>query len=816
MRWVNLESIWSDIRFAVRQLWKSPGFAITTIVTLSLGIAATVAIFGFVDSALIRPLPYPSPSQLMGVFETRPMSGRHSGYSYPNYIDLERFNSVFSSIAAYEDKSFILTGPAGLQPVNGIGVTGSFFRILGVTPVLGRDFDAGPASQDLVASPATVILSYAAWQNRFGGKPDVLGKTVPLDGESYTIIGVLPRNFQFAPTGAAEFWTTLHPFAGDSCAQHRGCMVMGVVARLKDGVTLPQALAEVKAIAAREARLHPDPDRNRSATVIPLGAAILGDIQPILLTLLGGAGLLLLIAYVNVTGLLLSRSENRRREFAVRGALGAARNRLMRQFVIESLVVVAVSSALALFLATLTRRMILRLIPADMLDGMPYLRGTVWNWHVFLFAAALILIACILFALTPSLRLPFADLRAGLAEGGRGGIGTTWRHLGARLVVVELATTMVLLTGAGLLGKSFFMLMRVDIGFVPDHLATLHVIATDPDYQKDEQAVAFQKVVMKRLRNLPGVTAVGTANDLPVGGNSLTQIGFEARPALGENNEATHRTMSAEYLSALRAQLLSGRYFDENDNLKSPVVAIINQSLARRYFPDENPLGQLVFWHGRPQNPIRIVGVIADVKEIALDQQAAPVIYTPFDQGPSPDFAIVVRTSQEAASVLPSLVASIHKINPGIVTSDAGTMPELIQESSAAYLHRASAWLASSFAALALVLSIVGLYGVIAYSVTQRTREIGVRMALGAGRGSVYQLILKEAGWLTLTGLVIGLSCSLAAGVFMRSLLFGIRSWDVSILAAVAVVLIISALLASYIPARRAASVNPVEALRAE
>ena len=814
---MRLESIWTDIKFAFRQLWKSPGFAITTILTLALGIAAAVAIFGFVDSAVIRPIPYPNPSRLMGVFETSPLSGPRCGYSYPNYLDLQRFNSVFASIAAYNgDKTFVLSSRGSVQPVNGIGVTGSFFRILGITPILGRDFDPAPASEDLPGAPSTLILSYAAWQTRFGGRPDVLGKSVALNGESYTVIGVLPRSFQFAPTGATEFWTTLHPFAGDSCAVHRGCMVIGVIARLKDTVNLHHALADVKGIAAREARLHPDPDKNRGANIVPLSEVILGDIQPILLALLAGAALLLLIAYVNVTGLLLVRSENRRREFAVRGALGAARGRLMQQFITEGIVMVAVSSVVGLLSATVTRKLMLKLIPADMLDAMPYLREAGWHWHVAAFAAALVLIACTLCAITPSLRLPFASLRAGLAEGGRGAAGTVWRRLGARLVVVELATTMVLLAGAGLLGKSFFMLMHVEIGFVPTHVATLHILAPESDYAKDPQAVELQKAIVSRLRNLPGITGVGTVNDLPVSGNSLTQIGFLARPSLGENNEVGHRTMSAEYLSVLEAQLLRGRPFDENDRAGTPLVAIVNQSLARRYFPDENPLGKQVFWHGRPQTPIQIVGVIADVKEVALDEKAAPFIYTPFDQGPSPDFSIAVRTSQDAASVFPSLVAAIHKVDPAIAVSDITTMPEMIQGSSAAYLHRASAWLAGGFAALALLLSIVGQYGVIAYSVSRRTREIGVRMALGAGRSSVHQLILKEAGRLILIGLVIGLSGSIAAGMFMRSLLFGVRSWDVSILGAVAAVLITSALLASYIPARRAASVNPVEALRAE
>jgi predicted permease len=819
-----LESLAQDIRFGLHMLRKSPGFTTTTILTLSLGIAATVAILGFVDSALIRPLPYPNLSRLMGVFKTSPLGGQHLGYSYPDYLDLVRSNRVFASIAAYDgDGGFVLSDAGGVHLVNGTGMTSDLFRILGVTPVLGRDFATNPASEDLLAAPPTVILSYAAWQKWFGGKPDVLGKTVTLNGESYTVIGVLPRSFEFAPAGAADFWTTLHPYAGEPCYLSRGCMAMGVIARLKEGVTIQQALADVRAIAAQEAREHPDPDRNRGANIAPLSQWILGDIKPILLALLGGAGLLLLIAYVNVTGLLLVRSENRRHEFAMRGVLGASRGRLTQQFVIEGFVVVAASSALGLFAAAITRRLLLKLIPADMLDSMPYLRGG-WNWHVTAFATALVLIAWTLFVMTPALRLPFASLHAGLAEGGRGAAGTSWRHLGAKLVVLELATTMVLLAGAGLLGKSLYELLHVDMGFDPNHLATLWMLAPEAKYSQSEQAIALQREIVSRLQSLPGITAVGTARDLPVTGVPSTQIGFVGRPSLGETNEVGHQVISAGYLSVLKAHLLKGRYFNEYDNTNAPSVAIINQTLARRYFPGENPVGKQVFYHQHgsapessgPQHPLEIVGVIADVKEYALDETAKPVVYTPSEQGPGPSFCIAVRTSQEAASVLPSLIATIHKIDPGIVTSGAATMPEIIQRSWAAYLHCVLAWLAGGFAALALMLSTIGVYGVIAYSVSRRTREIGVRMALGASLSSVYRLILKEAGWLILIGLVTGLSGSIPAGVFMSSLLFGVRSWDVLILGAVAAVLVLSALLASYIPARRAASVNPVDALRSE
>jgi macrolide transport system ATP-binding/permease protein len=821
-RW---ESLVQDVRIGARMLRKSPGFAITAVLTLSLGIAATVAIFGFVDSALIRPLPYPDPSRLAGVFETTQRGSQYSGYSYPNYVDMARANRVFSTVAAYyTDASFVLSGARGAQLVNGTGVTSEFFRILGVTPILGVDFEPSPVSEDLLTAPSTVILSNAAWQNWFGGRADAIGKTITLNEESYMVIGVLPSTFQFAPAGAIDFWTTLRPLSHDSCSRSRGCLALGVIARLKDSVTVQQALDDVRAIAAQEAHEHPDPDRNRGGNVALLSRFILGDIQPILLALLAGAGLLLLIAYINVTGLLLVRSENRRREFAVRSVLGASRAQLAQQFVVEGLLVATLSSALGLIAATFTRQLLLKLISADMLNSMPYLSGSGWNWHVAVFAATLVLIALILFAATPPLRLPFANLRSGLATGAPGTAEASWKQLGTKLVVLELATTMVLLAGAGLLGKSLYELLHVNMGFVPSHLATLSMLAPEAKYENDGQALALQREVLSHLRSLPGVTAAGTARSLPVSGVPSTQIGFVGKPNLNETNEVGHQVISTDYLAVLKAQLLQGRYFDEHDNLNTPSVAIINETLAREYFPDENPLGKQIFYHQHgsapqtsgSQHPLEIVGVIADIKEYPLDADETPVVYSAFDQGPARYFYIAVRTSQEAAAVLPSLVAAIHEVDSEIVIDSASTMPEIIQDSSAAYLHRATASLAGGFAIAALMLSTVGLYGVIAYSVSRRTFEIGVRMALGATRSSVYSLILREACRLTFIGLVIGFSGAVVAGIFMRSLLFGVRSWDVSILSGVAAVVILSTVIAVMIPARRASRVDPMVALRHE
>jgi predicted permease len=587
---------------------------------------------------------------------------------------------------------------------------------------------------------------------------------------------------------------------------------------LKDGVTIQSAQADLSLIAAQLEKQYPDSNHGQGALVLPLSERIVGDIRPILLVLLGGAGLLLLIACVNVASLLLVRAESRRREMSVRSALGASRVRLIRQFVTEGLVLVAAGSLLGLTSASWTMQLLTRLIPAEMLSGMPFLRGLGLNLRVALFGCGIALLAGVLFSVTPALRLSFAEMREGLGEGSRGSAGNTWRRLGSKLVVVELATAMVLLVGAGLLGQSLYRLLHVDLQFQPDHLATLMIGAPDSTYRKDAQTVALGRQIQRGVLGLAGVTSAGTSSIFPVSFNGNTDwIRFVGRPYNGQHNEVNEREVSAGYFAAIGAKMLRGRSFSENEDDTKPKVAIVNQALAKKYFPGEDPIGKVIGDTDlTPKSLKQIVGIVDDIREGALESEIWPAEYLPFNQNPNTYMCLVVRTSQSEQSTLPALVAAIHQIDHNIVTFDVRSMRDRIDNSTSAYMHRSSAWLVGGFAALALLLGVVGLYGVIAYSVSQRTREIGVRMALGAEPGSVYRLILKEAGWLTCAGIVAGLICSLAAATLMRKLLFGVQSWDVPTLIAVAVVLGVSALVASFIPARRAASVNPVDALRAE
>lgn len=801
-----------DIRYALRQLRKTPGFAFTSILILAMGVCASVSIFGFVDAALIKPLPYPNPTRLVDVTESAPMFPR-ADLSYPDYLDWKRLNQVFSSMDIYSGTGYLLRTPTGTEPVPATRVSDGFFRTLQITPVLGRDFYAG---EDLPAAPKTVMLSNATWQKRFGGRKDVIGETVTLSGVPFTITGVLPETFQFAPRGNSEFWTTLH--ASDSCSLRRSCHPFNGIGRLKDGVSVETARANMKAIARQLELQYPADNRDQGAFVAPLSDVIVKDIRPILFLLLGGAGLLLLIACVNVSSLLLVRSESRRREIAVRGALGASRIRLIRQFTAEGLVLVAAGSIVGLASAQLVIQILMRLISKDMMAGMPYLTGLGLSLHALAFAVAISLGATVLFSITPTLRLPLTKIREDLNEGGRGYAGTLWRRLGANLVVVELAIAVVLLVGAGLLGKSFYHLLHVEIGFRPDHLATLSVALSKTTYEKDEQQVAVTQQIVSRIASLPGVESVGITNVLPVSFNgNTTWIRIVGRAYNGEHNEVNERDTSSALFTTIRAQLLRGRYFTEADDASKPRVAIINKTLARQYFPGEDPIGKKIGDTDlSPKSIAEIVGVVDDVKDGSLDAPIWPAIYYASNQDPDTYFSLVVRTSQAEASVLPSLVAAVHGIDPGIGTMDEATMAGRIDNSPAAYLHRSSAGLVGGFAFLALLLGVIGLYGVIAYSVSQRTREIGVRMALGAQRASVYQLIMREAAWLTGVGIVVGLVCSVGAATLIRGLLFGVRSWDVATLGVVAVTLAISALLASYIPARKAAQVDPMVALRYE
>ncbi|HVI79902.1 MAG TPA: ABC transporter permease, partial [Candidatus Acidoferrum sp.] len=549
-----MNELTQDFRYAFRQLRKNPGFAFTSILILTLGMCASLSIFGFVDAALIKPLPYQQPDQLLFVTESAPMFPR-ANLSYPDYLDWKKMNTVFSSLDVYRGEGFLLQQSGGAEPITAARVSDGFFRTLGIKPRLGRDFYKG---EDLPEAPNTVMLTYSTWQKRFGGRADVVGQSVLLSGVPYTVIAVLPRTFQFAPAGGAEFWANLHPV--DHCSVRRGCHSMEGVGRLKDGVSLETAQAEIKGIARQLEMQYPGDNRDQGAFVAPLSEIIVTDVRPILLVLLSGAGLLLLIACVNVSSLLLVRSESRKREIAVRGALGASRIRLIRQFTIEGVVLVFAGVVLGLGASEISIDLLLRLISQDMLDSMPYLGGLSLNSHVLLFAAVIAVGSTVLFSITPLMRLPLSQIKDGLAEGDRGHAGTLWRRFGANLVAAELAIAVVLLVGAGLLGKSFYRLLHVDIGFEPEHLATVQLAVSDVAYPKDEQSEELGRKIVDRVSHLPGVVSAGLTNMLPVSHNGNTWwIRVVGHPYNGEHNEVNERDVSSAFFTTLHAKLVRGR-----------------------------------------------------------------------------------------------------------------------------------------------------------------------------------------------------------------------------------------------------------------
>jgi macrolide transport system ATP-binding/permease protein len=808
------ETILQDLRFAIRQLRKSPGFTFTAVIVFAFGVAASTAIFAFVDAALVRPLPYRDPTGLVALFERLPIGDRYH-ISYGDYLDWKRFNRAFSSLNVYRPDRIALKTPSGAEEVSGARVSDGFFRTLGVAPFLGRDFAPGEDQPD---ARQTVILSYETWQQRFAANKAVLGEKVTLDGDPCLIIGVLPRGFHFAPVASAGFWAPLdwpreqdnrlgHPYYG--------------VARLKPGFSPARAYADLTPIAQQIAMAFPHSNRDRSVTVIPLTDLIVGDIRPTLVALLCGAGLLSLIGFVNVSSLLLVRAESRRREIAVRGALGASRARLVRQFAVEGLLLASSGCVLGLIFATCAISILAGLIPPALLEGMPYLLGLHVSVDLLVFAVGLSLAGGTLFSAGPVLQLFLSRLQEGLMEGGRTAAGRTWRRAGASLVVVELAITVVLLMSAGLLAKSFYRLLHEDVGMSTDHLAVLHVLGQDDG--KIARAIATERNVRNAMAALPGVISVGESREPAFASDEGYKSGKEhfrvmGRSYLGEGDEVDAPYVGPSYFETVSARLLRGRYFTDGDDPSKPRVALINRTMARQIFGDEQPLGKTMVGEWDKDHPVLIIGIVDDIKDGPLDTAPTASIYRSLNQDPTSDFYVTVRTSPSTneKALLSSMVRAVHQVSPSLIADGEETMADRINNSQAAYLHRSAAWLVAGFAVLALLLGSVGLYGVISYTVGQRTREIGVRMALGAQRSSVYRLIMKEACWLALLGIGGGILGSLAAASLLRSMLFATSPWDKATMLFVALVLAAAALLATYLPARRAASINPNEALRAE
>ena len=797
-----------DARFAIRSFRRDPLFAILSAAILSIGLAFSTVMFSLVDATLLQPLPYRDPSRLVALYESIPVGTRFH-ISYDDFRDWQQQNNTFQSVAIYRPDRMKLLTRGVLQHVPTARVSDGFFHTLGVRPALGRDFNPG---DELAGSEPAVVLSHRAWQSRFGLDPGLVGRTVTLDGTSFRIVGILPASFHFAPAASAEFWITVHGFCDDA---YRRCHAFYGIGRLKNGVPVERGRADLQQVAHRIATLFPSTNADRGAFVLPLADLILGNFRPTLITLSTGATLLLLIAILNVAGLLLVKAQRKRRDMAVRDALGASPGRQVRQFATEGALLSFASFVLSILIAAAAIPLLRSLIPSGLQNTLPSIQSLHPSWSMVAFSAVVAALSAFLFAIAP-LTVLFGDtLTQALHEGGRHSTGTNWRRFGSRLMVGELAITVLLLVSAGLLAKSYYNLQHVDLGIFPANLAVVQIEI--PEQLNGLQRVGVTNRILSSVLTLPGVKAAGISYGVATeGADNYCHFHVPGRPHTGQGEESNLLTASAGYFEAVQARLIKGRFITVADRANGQAVAVLNETMAKHFFPSEDPIGKHVACEWSPNLSMEVIGVIRDIQEQAIDSEPRNAAYASFAQSPDSRMFLTVRTGSLNESILPTLVDAVVRAAPGVVIDQPEMMQQKIQETPAAYLHRSAAWLTSAFAAIAALLACAGLYGTVSYSVAQRTREIAVRLAVGAPLRSIYQLVFAEglrlAGW----GAVVGALASLLVTSAVRSLLFGVKPWDAYILSAVLLGLSLVALLACLVPGIQAARISPVEALKAE
>jgi putative ABC transport system permease protein len=806
-----VETLWQDLRYGARMLVKAPVFTLIAVITLALSIGANTAIFSVVNAVLLRPFPYESPERLL-VLQESVSGGAAFTASYPNFADWRAQNRACSSMAAVRtNESFNFTGAGEPERLQGRVVSAEFFSTLGIKPLLGRDF---LAEEDRPGATPAVILSHGFWQRRFGADPGVIGKQLTLNNQSFAVVGVTPANFQY---GAEADVTVPIGLQAERFRLRGKDPGVSVVARLRPGVSQQQAETELNLIAARLEQQYPESNTGRRVLLTPLHESFVGDVRQPLLILLGSVGLVLLIACANVANLLLVRASARRKEMAVRVALGAGRARIIRQLLTESLLLAALGAALGILLAFWGTSLIISQVP----DGIPRLQEARVDAPVLAFTLAVSLLTGLLFGLAPALRASRPNLTEGLKEGERGSSGRRQR-LRAALVVCEVALTLSLLAGAGLLIQSFRRVLQVDPGFKAQNLLTMQLSVNNAD---GHQVANFFEQLQQAVRGLPGVNSVAVSNGLPLGGANQPPFIVEGRPRPepGKEPAGIRYTVSPDYFRTLGIELLKGRVFAAQDTPDTQPVVIIDEVLARQYFPDEDPLGKRIR-QVLPDAPgLEIVGVVRHVEHDSLDGQAAAraQFYLPFHQIPLERLPtqvrrinLLVRTEVDPSSLAPAVRGQVAALNKDQALFNVRTMEQIVAQSVAP--RRFSMLLLTIFAAVALVLAGVGIYGMMSYAVAQRTREIGVRMALGAQVSDVLRMVIGQGMKLVLTGLALGLVASVALTRTIRSLLFGVSATDPATFAAIAALLALVALLACFVPARRATRVNPMVALRGE
>ena len=811
-----------DLRYGVRMLVKSPGFTAIAILTLALGIGANTALFSVVNGVLLNPLPYPQPNRLVALY-SRVANFQESSISYPNFLDWQRDNRSFASLAAYRSDNFNLTGAGVPERVRAEMVSANFFDVLGVKPVLGRDFTA---QDDHGGAAPVALLSEGFWKRKFGAARKIVGQSIDLNGTSYTVLGIIPANFYFSGNNfrLSDVYIPLGQWTDPTFLDRRVSMGMDAVGRLKDGVTLAQARADMNGIAQSLAQTYPDADKNNGITLVPLKQDIVGDVAPLLYVLLGAVGFVLLIACVNIANLLLARSTGRTREFAIRAALGATRARVISQLLTESLLLAVTGGALGLLLAAWGTKAAIRILP----EALPRSGQIGLDSRVLIFTMAVSIVAGILFGLAPALKTSHSNLQETLKEGGRGSSGARHRLQGV-FVVVEMALALVLLVGAGLMIRSLAQLWDVNPGFNP-HNALSFNIAFPPAMSAApaEQIRNGARQMETALASLPGVeaeSAIGGA--LPMQGDSELPFWLEGHPKPASDSDmslALFYLVEPDYLKAMQIPLERGRFIKAEDTIHSPTIIVIDDMFARKFFPGEDPIGKRVNLEILGIQA-EIVGVVGHVKQWGLDENSkSPVqaqFYFPLMQVPdkfmpllSKGTGVVMRTKGSPDAMAGPIRQVIAQINSQEVMYGAESMDSIISRSLAA--RRFSMILLGIFAAIALLLSCVGIYGVISYLVGQRTHEIGVRMALGAQRRDVLRLILGQGAKMALIGVAIGVAAGLALTRLMSKMLFGVSAHDPLTFVGVAILLILVALIACYIPARRAMRTDPMIALRYE